>query len=200
VEKYIVKRIIKKTDKETPPKTEEKTAEKKETGLRRGTFMERLKVNQKCFFLECDAKAGLLLFILFPKPKLEIIQKFQQMQEVEVTFTKINGVAFLCFKFEGMDWIECPIPPYLFMQKEIAVQNKIQLSLVIADSSNGFVQEIYRIPLEQKFQKDLKKELDDLTIIPTIEEYERKIDSVYLQYDTPQKIKNLAMLHTKSSR
>ena len=86
------------------------------------------------------------------------------------------------------------------MQKEIAVQNKIQLSLVIADSSNGFVQEIYRIPLEQKFQKNLKKELDDLTIIPTIEEYERKIDSVYLKYDTPQKIKNLAMLHTKSSR
>lgn len=197
MEKYIVKRIIKKSEKKESLKAEEK---KKNTGVKRGTFMERLKVNQKCFFLEYDAKAGFLLFILFPKPKLETIQRFQQMQEIEIVFTKINEVGFLCFKFEKLDWIECPIPPYLFMQKEIAIQNKIQLSLVIADSNNGFVQEIYRIPLEQKFQKDLKKELDDLTIIPTIEEYEHKIDSVYLKYDTPQKIKNLGMLHTKSSR
>lgn len=195
MEKYIVKRIIKKAAKEEPLKTEEK----KETGVKRGAFMERLKINQKCFFLECDAKAGFILFILFPKPKLEIIQKFQQMQEVEVTFTKINGVGFLCFKFEGLDWIECPIPPYLFVQKRIEIQNNIQLSFVLADSSNGFIQEIFRIPLEQKFQKGLKKELDDLTIIPTIEEYERKIDSVYLKYDTPVKIKNLAVLYTKSS-
>ena len=60
MEKYIVKRIIKKAAKEEPLKTEEK----KETGVKRGAFMERLKINQKCFFLECDAKAGFILFIL----------------------------------------------------------------------------------------------------------------------------------------
>lgn len=201
-EKYILKQIKKtRVEEELQERVQNQKKNKSEVfKLERGTFAEKLRSDHQCFFLEYDKKAGFLLFFLFPKLNIEIAKRFKGMKEIQIAFTKLNGIGFLCFKLEDLNWIECCTPYSFFVQEDISNKMEIQLSFVIVKSDIGFIEDIYSVPLDKDFQKKLKKELCSLDKIGTEEEYERKIDGIYLRYNTPEKIKEFASLFTKISQ
>lgn len=193
-EQYILKQI-KKTNK-VENTVETKRTEKQDVKLERGTIVKRLKSDRHCLFLEYDKNAGFLLFFLFPKITVDIIKRFQQMQKIEIAFSKINEIGFLCFKMGDLNWIECPLPYCFFVQEQNEVQKDINVSFVIVKSDIGFIEEIYSVSLEKEFQSKLKKELSTFEKILTLEEYEKEIDKIYLRHDTPEKIMKMASCHT----
>lgn len=108
-------------------------------------------------------------------------------QPIEFRFVEHNKVGFLCVKFAGMPWGDCPFHPALYREHGVAVEMRdlgksggLPLTIICADTATGEVLNLRLVGLGHDFSKKWLEWAEQQYNVPMPRiEYERRVTEVY---------------------
>lgn len=151
-----------------------------------GKCYPQFKNQQDCYRLEYD-NGGLWLYVLLRGWTAQERRAVRADQPIEFRFVEHNKVGFLCIKFEGMPWGDCPFHPALYREHGVAVEMQdfgkiggVPLTIICADTATGEVLNLRLVGLGNAFSKEwLKWAAEQYDVPMPRSEYEQRIDEVY---------------------
>lgn len=158
------------------------------------------------FFLDWNNESGFFLYSIFNNPSAKEIKSVSTGgEEIEIAFTEMQGVGFLCIKFQSLFWSDCVFEPRLYEEKpkfpKLAKEKGLGLYIVMIDpSKGGLVVGMRAIGLGHDFSEKLIAWCDEKCNYPFAKDkYIKNIESVQTMYSSTQLAKKALFRYSVSA-
>lgn len=128
-----------------------------------------------------------ILVMCFKKPTQKEITQFNQCG-IEIRFVELGNIIMITAKVGDLNWVDAPYTSFLSKGIQILKnEEKLDLQVVLADSSTGKVEATRNVALSEKFtgkiftaiQNQMKQKFNQ-------REYDENLAKIYSKYTTKE--------------
>lgn len=137
-------------------------------------------------------QSGPFLIMFFNNPSSMEIQSVRK-GDLEFKLCVMDGVIFILYKFDGMQWMDAPYNVHLspeFDLEGIAQGKGFGLNIFLVDADTGILEGMRYVGLSAEFSRRLKTSIQKQAALPFDKiAYHQSINRIYGNYSTNDLIK-----------